>query len=76
MEVRWKTLLVTCDMLEAEMVKDILESGGVPVTILSSKVSPYPVNIGKMGEVRVLVREEDISKAKEVMEDTEDDCNS
>jgi len=67
---------VTFDTLEAEMVKDILESGGVPVTILSSKVSPYPVNIGKMGEVRVLVREEDIRKASEVLEETEDDCDS
>jgi hypothetical protein len=76
MEARWKTLLVTFDTLEAEMVKDILESGGVPVTILSSKVSPYPVNIGKMGEVRVLVREEDIRKASEVLEETEDDCDS
>jgi Putative prokaryotic signal transducing protein len=76
MEARWKTLLVTFDTLEAEMVKDILESGGVPVTILSSKVSPYPVNIGKMGEVRVLVREEDIRKANEVLEETEDDCDS
>jgi len=63
-------------MLEAEMVKDILESGGMPVAILSSKVRPYPVNIGRMGEVRVLVREEDISKAREVMEKTGDDCDS
>lgn len=55
-------------MLEAEMVRDILESGGIPVTILSLKVSPYPVNIGRMGEVKVLVMEEDLEKAREVME--------
>jgi Putative prokaryotic signal transducing protein len=76
MEARWKTILVTFDALEAEMVKDILESGGMPVTVLSSKVSPYPVNIGKMGEVRVLVREEDIRKAREVLEETGDDSDS
>ena len=67
MEGKWKTLLLTHDMLEAEMVRDILESGGIPVTILSLKVSPYPVNIGRMGEVKVLVMDEDLEKAGEVL---------
>jgi len=58
------------------MVKDILESGGMPVTILSSKVTPYPVNIGRMGEVKVLVMEEDLEKAREVMESGEIDLIS
>jgi Putative prokaryotic signal transducing protein len=76
MEGKWKTLLLTHDMLEAEMVKDILESGGMPVTILSSKVTPYPVNIGRMGEVKVLVMEEDLEKAREVLESGEIDLIS
>ncbi len=63
-------------MLEAEMVRDILESGGIPVTILSLKVSPYPVNIGRMGEVKVLVMEEDLEKAREVLESGEIDLIS
>ncbi len=48
-------MLVTCDPVEAEMVKDLLESGGIPVVLRSSKVSPFPVNIGKIGEIRLLV---------------------
>jgi len=60
-------------MIEAEIVRDILESGGIPVTILSLKVSPYPVNIGRMGEVKVLVMEEDLEKAREVIESGEID---
>jgi hypothetical protein len=55
----WTELLVTYDSLEAEMIKDLLESGGIEVMIRSSKVTPYPVNIGRMGEVKVFVREED-----------------
>jgi hypothetical protein len=64
----WVTLLITYDALEAEMLKDVLESGGIPVVIRSAKVSPYPVNIGKMGEVKVLVRLTDRETAGEVLE--------
>lgn len=63
----WVQILVTYDPLEAEMIKDLLESGGIPVVLRSSKVSPYPVNIGKMGEIKVLVRKEDKDTAEDVI---------
>ena len=63
----WSELLVTYDEIEAEMIKDLLESGGIPVKIRSSKVTPYPVNIGKMGEIRILVKEDDLEAAKAVI---------
>lgn len=69
MKDNWVELLVTYDSLEAEMIKDLLESGEIPVVIRSAKVSPYPVNVGKIGEVKVLVREEDFEKAEAVMRD-------
>lgn len=59
MPSEWVELLVTYDCLEAEMIKDLLESGGIEVNIRSCKVSPYPVNIGRMGEVKLFVRRED-----------------
>jgi hypothetical protein len=59
MSDEWIELLTTYDYLEAEMIKDLLESGGIKVMIRSSKVTPYPVNIGRMGEVKIFVREED-----------------
>jgi len=49
------------------MIKDLLQSGGMPVVVRSSKVAPYPVNIGKMGEIRILVRVEDEEAAKQVI---------
>jgi hypothetical protein len=67
MSEEWTTLLVTCDQLEAEMIKDLLESGDITVVLRSAKVSPYPVNIGKMGEVKVMVREIDKEAAEEVL---------
>lgn len=63
----WVEVLVTPDVLEAEMVKDILESGGIEVVIRSSKVGPFPVNIGKIGEIKVLVRAEDKNIAEQVI---------
>jgi|MudIll2142460700_1097286.scaffolds.fasta_scaffold136381_2 hypothetical protein len=63
----WITLLITNDQLEAEMIKDVLESGDIPVVLRSAKVSPYPVNIGKMGEIKVLIREADKEAAEEVL---------
>ena len=64
MSDEWIELLTTYDYLEAEMIKDLLESGGIKVTIRSCKVTPYPVNIGRMGEVRIFVREEDRETAE------------
>lgn len=63
----WVEILLTYDSLEAEMLRDLLESGGISVVLRSSKVSPYPVNIGKMGEVRIFVRKEDREAAKQVI---------
>jgi len=70
MSEEWVVILVTYDSLEAEMIKDLLESGGMSVVLRSSKVSPYPVNIGKMGEIKVLVRKEDQDVAEEVIRGT------
>jgi hypothetical protein len=67
MSGEWVEVLVTCDPVEAEIVKDILESGGIPAVLRSSKVTPYPVNIGKMGEIKVLVKKEDKETAEEVI---------
>jgi hypothetical protein len=68
----WVEVMVTSDPLEAEMVKDLLESGGIPVAMRSSKVSPYPVNIGKIGEIRLLVPQADSALAEKVIKGEED----
>ena len=72
MNTEWVEILITCDPLEAEMIKDLLESGGIPVVLRSSKVSPYPVNIGKIGEIKILVKKEDKETAEEVLKGTDD----
>jgi hypothetical protein len=72
MNGEWVEVLITYDPVEAEIVKDLLESGGIPAVLKSSKVTPYPVNIGKMGEIMVLVKKEDRETAEEVIKSTTD----
>ena len=67
MSEEWVEVLITYDQIEAEIVKDLLESGGIRVLIKSAKISPYPVNIGKIGEVKVFVRSRDKEAAEEVI---------
>lgn len=63
----WSEVLFTYDEVEAEIVKDLLESEGIQVVVQSLKISPYPVSIGRMGEIRLMVRNEDIEKAKDIL---------
>lgn len=67
MDEEWVEVFVTYDSIEAGMIKDLLESGGIPVVLRSSKVTPYPVNIGKMGEIKILVRAGDKDVADKVI---------
>lgn len=69
MSEEWIEILVTYDPIEAEIIKDLLESGGIPVVIRSGKVTPYPVNIGKIGEVKIFVRSQDKEAAEEVIKE-------
>ncbi len=63
----WVEVFVTHDSIEAGMIKDLLESGGIPVVLRSSKVTPYPVNIGRMGEIKIMVRAGDKDEAEKVI---------
>jgi hypothetical protein len=67
MSKEWVEVFVTYDAMEAEIIKDILESGDISVVLRSAKISPYPVNIGKFGEIKILVRKQDKERAEEVI---------
>jgi len=69
MSDEWIEVLITYDPIEAEIIKDLLESGDIPVVIRSAKVTPYPVNIGKIGEVKLLVRSQDKEAAEELIKE-------
>lgn len=72
MAEEWIEVFITYDPIEAEIIKDLLESGGISVVLRSLKVNPYPVNIGKMGEIKILVKKEDKETAEKVIRGEED----
>jgi hypothetical protein len=63
----WHEILFTYDEMEAQIVKTLLETEGIEVVMESLKVRPYPVSIGRMGEIKLLVRTEDLEKARELI---------
>ena len=66
----WVELLVTTDEFYAGMIRDLLQSGEIPVLCRSARSSPYPVNIGRLGEIKLLVRTDDLAMAKELVAST------
>ncbi len=64
----WVEILFTYDDVEAEIVKDLLETEGIEVAVNSMKVTPYPVSIGRMGEIKLLVKKDDLEKAENVIQ--------
>ena len=72
----WTEIFFTYDDVEAGIVKSVLEAEDIQVVIKSSKITPYPVSIGTMGEVRLLVRSTDIKRAEEVMKAMQDETKS
>ena len=70
MSEEWVEVFTTYDRIEAEILKDLLESGGIAVVLRSAKVSPYPVNIGKMGEINILVTKDDRDEAEKLIKES------
>ncbi len=72
----WTVLLLTYDDIEASLVKGILEAENIQVIINSMKITPYPVSFGRLGEIRLMVKKDELSLAKEIlniMKNTEGD---
>ncbi|MEJ2182582.1 MAG: DUF2007 domain-containing protein [Nitrospirota bacterium] len=68
-EEEWVEVFATTDPVEGEILKDLLESGGIPVRTRSLRVGPYPVNVGRMGEIKILVRRHDRPSAEQAIEE-------
>ena len=61
------TVFVTRDLVEAETVKELLESSGIEA-YLSGESSPLP---GVPGEVRLIVNQQQAEMAHEILEETQ-----
>lgn len=63
-------LLRTTDDSEAELVRTLLESYGIPCSISSDiPHSVYPLTVDGLGEIRISVPEEALEEAKTILEE-------
>jgi len=63
----WVLLKVVYEETEAEIIVGLLQGGGIEVRLSSAKVQPYPVNVGRMGEIKIFVREENLKEAEKLI---------
>ena len=66
--MEWIELLFTYDEIEAEIVQEVLEGEDIEVAVRSQRISPFPANVCKMGEIRLMVKDEDLERARKVLE--------
>ena len=65
-----RLLLCTWDDGEAEMIRQLLESYGIPVQMVSDVAhSVYPITLDGLGEVRILVPENKLAEARALLDE-------
>lgn len=55
------------DEMEAEVVREVLESAGIPVLLTGGASSVYPVSIGPWAGESIAVPESRLEEAREVL---------
>lgn len=71
-ELRWKRLCVLSSELEARLIQGRLESEGLVCATESLVFHAEPVSFGALGRVRLYVLEEDLERAREILESVPD----
>ncbi len=62
------------DEIEAQLIKNMLESNGIScILVRQVPSSVYPFTVDGLAEVRILVKEEDASFAKKLLEIKEEE---
>ena len=72
MSETWEIVDVVGTEEEAALIRGFLESQGVTVQIESLLFHQEPVNFGRLGEVRIRVPDDQVGKARQLLEDRDD----
>ena len=67
---QWFVLDVTAGMMQAEILKGFLEAQGIEVVLSQEGAghSAFALNVGVLGEVELLVSEDDREKAQSLLD--------
>ena len=72
-EEGWIELLASNNEYEARLIIGLLESNGVKARLKSFRVSQFPFDIGHIGELKVMVRPNDLDEANKILKNVEKD---
>ena len=67
----WVELCVIASDIDARLIQGRLETEGIPCTIESLKFYAEPVNLGALSEVRLHVLDKHLERARELLEQAE-----
>ena len=69
-EQNWESVVVVQGELQAELIRGLLESQGIPVRLSQEGVARvYGFTVGPLSEVELLVPENQLSDAQQVIQD-------
>jgi len=69
---KWEILAEVFGELEAELLRGLLEAGGIEVFLNQEGAArAYAVNVGLLGKVQVMVPSRQIQLARQILEDYE-----
>jgi len=67
---KWETVAEVYGDLEAEIIRSLLQAEGIPVTLSKEGAGQaLGLQVGKMGEVQVLVTTENAEKSRSIIDD-------
>ncbi|HIE04566.1 MAG TPA: DUF2007 domain-containing protein [Candidatus Latescibacteria bacterium] len=66
----WTTVTATTGMLQAQLLKSVLESAGIPVVLKYESIGQiYGLTLDGLGEVQVQVPPDRLEEARKVLEE-------
>ena len=68
-----KEIYLSYDMIEADLIKGLLESNGISCVVRDMTITPYPINIGLFSEKRIAVEEERAEEAVKLIREARED---
>lgn len=62
-------LYITYNPMEAQFIKDMLDDNDIASFVRGMEVSQFPMNVGTMGETRVVVESDKLRAAVDLIEE-------
>lgn len=65
----WTEVFAPGDEVEARLLQDVLRAEGVEAQVYSQQDHVYPVHVGELGRIRLLVPDADTERAVQLVRD-------